>query len=197
VAAQLHLSVLERVQLLNTVMLLAVLYKAAYIPPDPTTITKLTNLQKNILWTGLLSTSSTRHKLAPALVHLPSRVGGLGMFDIKIAVQTQAIQHTVEWLEEEESPDTRALIALRTDSERRSIRRLTPAYPVRRSRPEQLGAAYGWDLLQTDLGARDLQPADWVERYCTQWHTLRAGLDYWVTPNDSLHVVFESKPQVQ
>jgi len=197
VAAQLHLSVLERVQLLNTVMLPAVLYKAAYIPPDPTTITKLTNLQKNFLWTGLLSTSSTRHKLAPALVYLPRGAGGLGMFDIKIAVQTQAIQHAVEWLEEEESPYTIAWKTLRTDSERRSIRRLTPASPVRRWRPEQSGAEYGWDLLQTDLGAQDPRPADWVERYCNQWHTLRAGLDYWVTPNDSLHVVLETEPQEQ
>lgn len=84
--------------MLNAIMLPAVLFTAQFSKPNDQTLQALTNLQKQYLWNGRLSTESTRHKMSPALIYSKVVNGGLGLISIPLAVKAQAMRRATAWI---------------------------------------------------------------------------------------------------
>jgi hypothetical protein len=97
-ATQLATSVENRVLLLNSIMLPAVLFTAAAIAIPPWASKQIRNLQKQFLWRHSTSTEASRHKLNPGLLFTPKQAGGVGLSSVEIACKTQQVKHTVQRL---------------------------------------------------------------------------------------------------
>ncbi|KAE9032193.1 hypothetical protein PR001_g10729 [Phytophthora rubi] len=88
----------DRVDLLNVIVLPAILFTAKMFPPSPAVLTQLVNMQKQFLWRRQLKDDPSRHKFSPSLIFTPKKAGGLGLIAIPVAIQAQRVKTTMLWL---------------------------------------------------------------------------------------------------
>ncbi|OWZ17931.1 RxLR effector protein [Phytophthora megakarya] len=91
-------TVVDRVDLLNAIVLPAITFTAKFFPPTQDVITSLTNMQKQFLWRRQVKDDPSRHKMTPNLIFTPRAAGGLGLVAIPVALQTQRVKDTMFWL---------------------------------------------------------------------------------------------------
>lgn len=97
VAASSRLSVTARIKILNAIMLPAILFSAQFSRPSEAMMNRLVNLQRQFLWRSKLSTESSWHKIAPALLHTGIKQRGHGRVSIPMAVKAQAMRSATRW----------------------------------------------------------------------------------------------------
>ncbi|OWZ07213.1 RxLR effector protein [Phytophthora megakarya] len=91
-------TVVDRVDLFNTIVMPALLFTAKWFPPPQEVLTQLINMQKQFVWRRQMKDDPSRHKMTPQLIFTPRRAGGLGLIDIPVAIQTQRVNSIMIWL---------------------------------------------------------------------------------------------------
>lgn len=98
VAARFATSVIERVKILNSISLPAILFTAQFSRASDKTLQDLENLQKQFLQARKLTTEGRKHKMNPGLLFSPIRAGGMGLLSIRVAIKTLLMRRATGWL---------------------------------------------------------------------------------------------------
>lgn len=101
-ATHIATSVDLRVNILNVIMLPAVLFTAAVFDLPAWAGKELRNLQKQFHWRHSLTADASRHKINPGLLYPPRGADGVGLVSIDVAVKVQRMKHALLWLIQKE-----------------------------------------------------------------------------------------------
>ena len=91
-------SVQNRVIILNTIILPAVLFTAAVFDIPAWASSELDKLYRQFLWQHASDVEVRRHKINPGLLVTPAQAGGVGLASFKVAIKTQRTKHALKWL---------------------------------------------------------------------------------------------------
>lgn len=97
-AAQVTTTVIERVAILNAIVLPAILFSARFCKASDQVLQQLENFQKQFLWNRKLSTQGRKHKFNPGLLFSPVSSGGVGLLSIRIAIKAMLMRQATWWL---------------------------------------------------------------------------------------------------
>ena len=91
-------SVQNRVIILNTIILPAVLFTAAVFDIPAWASSELDKLYRQFLWQHASDVEVRRHKINPGLLVTPAQAGGVGIASFQVAIKTQRTKHALKWL---------------------------------------------------------------------------------------------------
>jgi ribonuclease HI len=98
IASRIATGIADRIRVINAVSMPSILFTSKFFKPPKTAIADLKNLHRQYLWKGTTAGDHIRaHKIAIAIVHLPQRLGGMGMRNLDSAILKQAQMTIIRW----------------------------------------------------------------------------------------------------